>query len=49
MPAFIVFAALYVRNLIEMDGIHVRALAATHMDMDQRRYRKTHPLKGSKP
>lgn len=48
MPAFIVFAALYLRNLIEMDGIHVRALAATHMDMDLRRYRKTHPLKGPK-
>ena len=48
MPAFIVFAALYLRNLIEMDGIHVRALVATRMDMDQRRYRKTHPLKGPK-
>lgn len=48
MPGFIVFAALYVRNLIEMDGIHVRALAATRMDMDLRRYRKTHTLKGPK-
>lgn len=49
MPGFIVFAALYLRNLIEMDGIHVRALVATRMDMDLRRYRKTHPLKGRKP
>lgn len=49
MPAFIVFAALYLRNLIEMDCIHVRALAATRMDMDLRRYRRTLPLKGPQP
>lgn len=49
MPGFIVFAALYLRNYVQMDGIHVRALVATRMDMDLRRYRKTHPQKGLKP
>lgn len=50
MPDWIAFAGLYLRNLIAFDGNHVRTLACTRMDMDLRRYRKTHPQqKGPKP
>lgn len=49
MPAWIAFAGYYLRNLIAFDCDPVRTLACTRMDMDLRRYRKTHPQKGPQP